>query len=108
MIEGKHKLEVYLIFDKKIAIYLTPVLVVNHEYDAIRIFGNMLCDINTNIGKYPDEYDLYQSGYFQQVQGKFLEDQIRHVINGESLVREMALKRKRMKEGYENAKRAEK
>lgn len=60
--------KIYTIRDKKIGNFLQPSIV-NHETELTRILGELVLKEDHNFGKFPDEYELYYIGTFDEDTG---------------------------------------
>lgn len=56
----------FVVFDVKSSVYCPP-LPFRHKGDAIRWFTERANDKNNNIGKYPNDFILYEIGTFDDV-----------------------------------------
>ncbi len=74
--------QVYSIRDAKTEIFNAPFYKTN-EGEAERDFRTVVNDSATSINRYPQDYDLYHLGSFNDIDGKFLAlDTPCHVIKG--------------------------
>lgn len=64
------KKPVVAVFDKKIALYETPVIV-RHNGEAIREFEILRKDTNTKFGKNPEDFDLFQIANYDETTGQY-------------------------------------
>lgn len=69
----------YCIVDRKACVFNSPVFYLRHG-QAIRDFQTLCADLETLIGKYPDDFALYCVGSFDDETGKFLNLDIPEVV----------------------------
>lgn len=58
----------YSIYDRK-AGYFLPAFHVQSEADALRSFKDVIINSDTNVSKYPADYDLIQLGHINLISG---------------------------------------
>lgn len=77
---------VYSIFDRKSLVYFTPWFQPTHGA-AIRIMTDLANDRETNIGRHPADYVLYQVGTYDDAKGQLMPlAPLVHVMDAISLV----------------------
>lgn len=64
---------VYAVFDKKVGAYAQPFFV-THEQVALRSFAAACQDKDLTIGKFPEDYALYQVGVFDDASASLTPD----------------------------------
>ncbi|WNK14033.1 MAG: nonstructural protein [Microvirus sp.] len=79
-------LNAYTLFDNKALIY-SPPFFVNTDGAAIRMVADICNDLNTQVGRHPGDFSLFQIGTFSDGNGS-LEPMtpLRHVIDAVALV----------------------
>lgn len=65
------KRKLFSVYDVKAQFYGNPFLF-THKGEAIRAFMTAANDPQTNINRYPEDYQLFYLGEFDDVTGKFL------------------------------------
>lgn len=79
------KIIVMSAFDKKAAVYLTPFFVA-HVNVGIRAFANVANDVQSGIGRNPEDFSLWELGTFDDESGQFeLYQQPSHVAEAAAL-----------------------
>lgn len=76
----------YSIYDNKALIYNAPFFQHNDAV-ALRMFGDLIVDTSTNVGRHPGDYVLYCIGSYSDAHGRL--DPVaplRHVMDGSALV----------------------
>lgn len=58
----------YSVYDEKIMSY-GPVICMDNEVNAIRAFSSVANDKSSDIGRFPDDFRLYQVGTFDSEAG---------------------------------------
>lgn len=61
---------VYAIFDSSVSSYGTP-LIVDHPVYAVRYFETLAKDEKSDVGRFPQQFFLYECGTFDEVSGLF-------------------------------------
>lgn len=64
------KTKMYSIFDQKAAIFHPPLPQRTHG-EAERTFASQVMATDSKIGQFPEDYDLYYVGEYDQETGKF-------------------------------------
>lgn len=72
-------MKLYSIRDKKLASFNAP-FVSESEVQATRQFGIVARDETTQLSHYPDDFDLYEIGSFDQVTGKLESVEPRFIV----------------------------
>lgn len=67
------KLGLYSILDKKAGVYSSPFSAMNAEV-ACRMVCTSMSDPNSNLGKFPDDYQVWCIGEFDDTTGNIQED----------------------------------
>ncbi len=62
------KLKVYTLFDSKVEIYMKPFYLKN-KGEALRAFTDIANDKDTNVGKYPEDFTLFEIGEYDEETG---------------------------------------
>lgn len=76
------KTYVYSVFDRKAQYYL-PLFAVPSEADGIRAFTDMVVQSDTNLSKYPADFDLVELAQFHVLAGDLVPTRpVNIVING--------------------------
>lgn len=70
----------YTIYDKKSQIYNPPQFCHNDQH-AIRFFRMRFANDDTVIGQFPEDFDLYECGKFDDSNGKIKQGGVRFVAN---------------------------
>lgn len=76
------------VFDKAAMFYKSPI-VVNHQNEALRIFESAMRTKGSDFSQYPNDYDLYLIGEFDEVTGTLIQtqDQPQRIISGLQMVK---------------------
>lgn len=78
---------VYATRDSKTEFYYTPFYQ-NTEAEALRTFGSSTLNPESMLAKYPEDYDLFYLGTYDDQQGKFtLLDTPQHVVKAVNLIK---------------------
>jgi hypothetical protein len=72
--------KIYSVYDKKAAVYCTPFYSVNAA-TAVRDFGHVAKDSQTEIGKYPEDFSLWYFGEWDDQEPKFNLQEPVHIAN---------------------------
>jgi len=79
----------YAIYDRKALRYHTPFYA-HQDGEAARSFADLVNDINTTVGRHPDDYVLYRVGAYDDANGSLLPASVLdHVVDGSALVRNL-------------------
>lgn len=79
----------YSIYDRKTLAYFPPFYAPTHG-GAVRSLADLVQDMNTSVGRHPNDYVLYCVGIFDDSKGALLaQSPIEHVIDASALVRAM-------------------
>lgn len=79
------QLKIYSVRDSKAEVFNTPFFLNTHG-EAERAFNNLVTDPKSMISKYPDDYDLYYVGEFNNDNGKLtLLDTPQHITKAAML-----------------------
>jgi len=78
--------QVFAIFDKKALAYMAPFFQPN-ELVAMRNVGSAVADEESLLGKYPEDYDLYQVGTWDDQSGALVAVGPKFLINCASMKR---------------------
>ena len=62
-------MKIFTIFDSKVESYSVPFFQ-PHVGHAIRQFTDLVNDPKTSVGKYPEDYTLFEIGEYDEVTGK--------------------------------------
>lgn len=80
-----NKLQMYSIYDSKAEIFHPPYFNKTHG-EAERTFGQIVNDEKTQIGQFPEDYDLYHVGEYNDGTGQFtLPDSPKHMLKAIAL-----------------------
>lgn len=79
-------LKIFTVRDAKANAFLPPWCIANRAM-AIREFETAVNDPKSNLGKYPEDYALYECGAFDDNVGQIEVAEPRFVIQGASLVK---------------------
>lgn len=77
-------LNAYSIRDIKAAIYHNPFYK-STDGEAIRDFTSACSDEKTNLGKYPEDFSLYNVGAYDDNTGEFILTDKKHLIDAANL-----------------------
>ena len=86
------------VFDKAAMFYKSPI-VVNHQNEALRIFESAFRTQGSDFSAYPNDYDLYLIGEFDEVTGTLIQTQEhpQRIISGLQMVKNIeSLEREHM------------
>lgn len=61
----------YCLYDNKVCAFATPFFAVNHA-TAIRMVKEVGMDLNTTVGRHPNDFQLYHVGEFDDQTGTFI------------------------------------
>lgn len=79
-------LKAYSIYDRKSLAYHTPYFT-STDGAAARSFSDLVNDINTNVGRHPNDYVLYCVGEFDDAKGVMIPlSPMRHVVDAMALL----------------------
>lgn len=79
-------IQVVSIYDRALDAFSRPVFV-NSVGQAIRSFGDEVNNVQSEMSKHPDDYDLYHLGSFDDSSGKFVcLDEPKQLALGKQLV----------------------
>lgn len=79
------QLKVFSVKDTKGGMFLSPMLARSHG-EAERMFKQATTDEKSLICRYPEDYDLYYLGEFDDATGKYdLKPAPEHIVNASSL-----------------------
>lgn len=67
------KIQIVALFDKKVGMYEKPGFA-RHLGDALRDYEHLRKDVNTKIGKNPEDFDLWKLGTYDDETGEFIND----------------------------------
>lgn len=76
--------KVYSIFDKKVGCYAPPFSV-SHEAQAVRDLQTAVRSGGSQLSEYPEDFDLYYVGDFDDCQGRFTSENPVFVTNASAL-----------------------
>lgn len=80
-------LKAYSIYDVKSLAYHTPYFT-STDGAAARSFSDLVNDINTNVGRHPNDYVLYCVGEFDDAKGVMIPlSPMRHVVDANALLK---------------------
>lgn len=80
------QLKLYSVRDSKGEVYSPPFLA-KTPGEAERSFHGLVKDPKTQVGQYPEDYDLYQIGTFDDVAGKIVGlDTPQHIVKAVNLL----------------------
>lgn len=80
-------LNAYSIFDNKALQYHAPFFV-STDGAAVRAFSDLANDLNSNIGRHPSDYSLFNVGFYDDQNGQFTANlPLVHVVDAISLVK---------------------
>lgn len=63
-------MKIYCVYDCKVESYGTPFFF-KTKGDALRGFSEVANDLKTQIGKYPQDFTLFELGSYDELTGKF-------------------------------------
>lgn len=72
---------IYSIYDRK-AQYFLPVFQLKADGEAIRAFTNMVVSSDTDVSRYPGDFDLVKLASFDQHSGALVSHQYEPLLNG--------------------------
>lgn len=64
------KLKVFSIYDEKALVYRNPFFMA-HDGQALRAFGDLVGDKDSEVAKHPEDYTLYRLGEYDDCSGVF-------------------------------------
>lgn len=64
------KCAVCAMFDRKAGVYGQPIVVASVGV-AVRGFTDQVNGVDSTVNKHPEDFDLYQLGWYDDVEGKF-------------------------------------
>ncbi len=67
--------KVFSIWDSKACLYSAPFVCVSTGV-GIRAFTSMVCEVGSNLAKYPGDYGLFHLGSFDDVTGVFTNEKM--------------------------------
>lgn len=80
------KLNAYTVYDNKSLTY-SPPFFVHTDGAAIRMFSDLANDMNTNVGRHPGDYSLFQIGTFSDGNASMEPTlPIRHVVDATAMI----------------------
>lgn len=80
------KIGVFSVYDKKTAAYMQPFFQVTRG-QAMRTVQDTMNDENSLIGRHPEDFALYQVGFFDDLEGVCgLQEEDRFVCNADEIV----------------------
>lgn len=80
------ELKMYCVRDSKAEIYNNPFFSITHA-EAERTFQSAVRDPKTKVGQYPEDFDLYYVGTYDDNTGKIMPtDSPQHIVKGINLV----------------------
>lgn len=73
----------FSIYDKKAEAFPQPPFPVEHKGHALRAFTDLINDKSSDLGKHPEDYQLFYIGEFHKDSGAFLQNNgATHIIDG--------------------------
>lgn len=79
-------LNAYTVFDNKALTY-SPPFFVNTDGAAVRMFADLVNDMNTSVGRHPGDYSLFCVGTFSDANASIEATlPIRHIIDAVALL----------------------
>ena len=75
---------VFAVLDSKLGVF-TAVHVLAHEGQAVRAFTELVNDRNSQLAKWPEDYALYQIGWFSEESGE-LTSESKFIVNAVSVI----------------------
>lgn len=76
----------FTIYDRKSLIYSPPFFAVADGV-AVRIFGDLVVDQNTQVGRHPADFVLYRCGGYDDSNGSMLPvTALQHIVDAQALV----------------------
>lgn len=76
----------YTIYDRKALTYSPPFFAVADGL-AVRMFGDLVADRNTQVGRHPADFVLYRCGAYDDANGSLLPNTaLQHIIDAMALV----------------------
>lgn len=80
-------LNAYTLFDNKALVY-SPPFFVNTDGAAVRMLGDLVADMNTQVGRHPGDFVLFCIGTFSDANASMEPTlPLRHVIDAVALVK---------------------
>lgn len=80
------RLRCYSLYDRKTLAYFPPYYAAT-DGAAVRTFSDAVGDVNSQIGRHPNDYVLFYVGEFDDTNGAMLAaSPLAHVIDGSALV----------------------
>lgn len=76
---------VYTIFDTASGIYKRP-FVAQADGEVLRVFGDMCCDADHEIGAHPEDYSLWRIGTFDDNKAKLVAEDLECLAQGVEMV----------------------
>lgn len=64
------KNKVFTVYDSKAEAYLPPFLA-QTKGQALRSFADLANDKSTNVGKYPEDFTLFELGEYDSIRGEY-------------------------------------
>lgn len=75
------KLISYSIYDTASGLYSRPIFC-QSDGEAQRVFVDLATDADHPVGKHPEDYSLFRTGQFDDVKGKFTDEDNECLITG--------------------------
>jgi len=76
----------YTIYDRKALTYSPPFFVAADGL-AVRMFGDLVGDTNTQVGRHPGDFVLYRCGAYDDSNGSLLPvAALQHIVDAQALV----------------------
>lgn len=73
----------FSIYDKKAEAFPQPPFPVEYKGHAVRAFTEMINDKSTDLGKHPEDYQLFYIGSFNKENGRLEQDNgATHILDG--------------------------
>lgn len=83
-------LRAYSVYDRK-ALQYHPPFFASTDGQAVRSFGDLANDLNTNIGRHPADFVLFLIGFYDDSNGSLEStNPVQHVADAQALVQKSA------------------
>ncbi len=75
------KHNIYSIYDTAAALYMRPIFV-QSDGQAVRLFSDLACDAESEVGKHPEDYTLIRLGIYDDTTGNLTNENNASLVTG--------------------------
>lgn len=80
------KQNMYAIFDSAAGYYKGGIILMHSDAEAMRFFGNLVANADSDIGKNPEDFSIARFGVYDNITCKVSQENVEYLVTGLEMV----------------------